>query len=1285
MQSLCRIPLSLLLVCVPIACGQDVGSGAPNGSITLGFLSSYYRNNFSNLVVLPPINNVTKLGTTGYVQEFNSAAGTAGGKYALILPNSTGAASGDGAYAVLQSLPPLYGYYTQVGVTTAGYPVNDTQACPNLAGNSCWYQFFTKNYVLFSYAAAVNGSANYFTRDPYYTKWQAVGGIFGMGPAVGAETAFTSGAGAVSTVQVYNTGMVVNITGGTQSARIVGVKEPIYGLYASKGGYSGAMGLPLTDELKQSNGHIRQTFEAGTVDYDPANPSNITFLLPVKALILVPTPLSGTLRMNEGDTATLTATAYGTDGGALTGRTFTWSTTNGRIVSIQANGNTATLKAVGGGTANITVSAEGITSSAVNVFVTAPCCAVGEGSPTPALQQSFQDAITRNKLNPKLPAASPVIRIGAGYIQQLQTADTGDTFWLAAAQSTGSAYLLKGALLVEYQNQGAASSKLGYPISDPTAAGRQTFEGGALAGSPVQLVTGAILSKWQVLGFDTGAAGSPTAAAAPFLSVQATSGVSQSFKNATLFALTSGLQAGKVYSVGGPILAVYGGPGSTLGVPVNDEFGLNGLRHQDFEGGYVEYTPGDTAGRVVPAPRVPTVTATPNSAPAGSVVRLSLGGFDPGAQIRVSITGQQDFLAAVPSGSYIWENYIPATATSSSVTIKAVDVKSQVSSQASYSIRGGNDARLTLKAVAGDTQTGLPGATLPARIQVRFADDGGNPIPNATVRFVPSPGGEIGADASLVTDASGLASTSWRLPSQEGVALLAVNVSGKLLNISARATHSGLANFPVLSQTGIGTALGNGTDPISAKGGLLVSAAAAIRYYQNRGEMPTPQGAADPVGLNAYLKSACVTDSTGTQNCDGFLQPAGASDQVVNLWRLRDFVNKALDIRTIVPDDRFVRDALAVGAPVILALNLTMNGSSAGSHFVVATGVDASGNLSIMDPKYGQTSFYGYLYGFQVGGATLAATMTGAAAVTAQTPANPGFLIGVSAPTSVQAPAGLCGGGFVFPVTSGVFALHYCDGTAIFYELDMQPGDSPANFQGSFIDLGPAAGRADFSGGGAASFAIDHSSGQWTLAPLAVQFLSSGVINSASLTTDLAPGGLASITGMGLASPGALPVVAVNGEYTPVLKATPFQLDIQIPPSATVGTAMIDVVSDLSGSAEQTVTLKPYAPAIQLVNGVARRGRLTNQDGSANSRYKPATRGQMVNIFGTGFGALSIPVQVFIGGVEVPGSTVAAVPNSPGLYQVKVMIPVGLTPGLGLDLTLLQGEAKSNSVDLAVQ
>jgi hypothetical protein len=166
--------------------------------------------------------------------------------------------------------------------------------------------------------------------------------------------------------------LVANITSGTVTPRTVGVKEPVYDVYVANGGYTGRIGLPLGAELKQPNGHYRQAFEGGTIDYDPANPSSATLLLPVKSVIIAPQPVGGTLKMNQGDTATVSANAYASDGSTLTGRFFNWSTTNGRIVSIsQASGNTATLNAVGGGAASITVTSEGMTSSVLNVFVTA--------------------------------------------------------------------------------------------------------------------------------------------------------------------------------------------------------------------------------------------------------------------------------------------------------------------------------------------------------------------------------------------------------------------------------------------------------------------------------------------------------------------------------------------------------------------------------------------------------------------------------------------------------------------------------------------------------------------------------------------------------------------------------------------------------------------------------------------------------------------------------------------------------------------------------------------------
>ena len=76
---------------------------------------------------------------------------------------------------------------------------------------------------------------------------------------------------------------------------------------------------------------------------------------------------------------------------------------------------------------------------------------------------------------------------------------------------------------------------------------------------------------------------------------------------------------------------------------------------------------------------------------------------------------------------------------------------------------------------------------------------------------------------------------------------------------------------------------------------------------------------------------------------------------------------------------------------------------------------------------------------------------------------------------------------------------------------------------------------------------------------------------------------------------------------------------------------------------------------------------------------------------GTGFGALApprglaIPIRAFIGGVEVPVTSVVQPPSTAGLYQLTLGLPTVLPPGLGLELVLQQGDSASNPVSVAVQ
>ena len=211
---------------------------------------------------------------------------------------------------------------------------------------------------------------------------------------------------------------------------------------------------------------------------------------------------------------------------------------------------------------------------------------------------------------------------------------------------------------------------------------------------------------------------------------------------------------------------------------------------------------------------------------------------------------------------------------------------------------------------------------LPQPITVALLDQSGNPVIGAPVTFQASPGAQI-LLASSVTDSNGHAQAGLRLPASQGLAAVTVDspgIASSPVIFYATAASSSLASFPKLTQT-LTTPLGNGTATIAQKGALLVAAASIIRYYQNNNVLPAPNGLADPATLNQFLKAFCTTDSQGRQICDGFLVNPDSGEQVVNLWRLGEFVSGGLDIVAANTDLNSIRDLVAAGSPVLLSLS----------------------------------------------------------------------------------------------------------------------------------------------------------------------------------------------------------------------------------------------------------------------------------------------------------------------------------------------------------------------------
>ncbi len=225
------------------------------------------------------------------------------------------------------------------------------------------------------------------------------------------------------------------------------------------------------------------------------------------------------------------------------------------------------------------------------------------------------------------------------------------------------------------------------------------------------------------------------------------------------------------------------------------------------------------------------------------------------------------------------------------INITATDVNSNISANASYSIRSAATAALSISAVSGDGQNGAPGALLTKPLVVVVQDQDGNPAPGREVLFAASPGAVV-SPATATTASDGTASATMRLPPSGGIALATAQAGHDVVTFSAVSSAFSLANFPALTQAVDGT-LGNGSDTIRKKGALLTAAASLLRYYQQNGSLPQPNGLASPTNLNAFLKSFC---SPGTQICDGFIAPGSSTEQTVNLWRVGAFVGDASDV-----------------------------------------------------------------------------------------------------------------------------------------------------------------------------------------------------------------------------------------------------------------------------------------------------------------------------------------------------------------------------------------------------
>ena len=1272
------------------------------------FQLAFLRGTFTTLVSQPPVADVKKFGTTGLIQEFYDPTKAAGVRAALLLQDPTKVGN-DGD--VVQVFPELYTYYTAVGVNTAGYPIEDTQSCATFLLR-CTFQRFTNNYALFSVPVGNSIGTQFSVSANIYLKWAALGSTAGpLGIPLDSVKTTASSLKTTANYQTFTGGVIYEVTSGTNKGLVFSTLGATDGLYQSLNGPAGPLGLPLSDEISLAGNFQRQLFEGGRIQYQKGDMPAVLF--PLREVQIFPV---GSIVLQSGLTVTVVAHEFDTLNQEASNRAVTWSSTNGQVVTIQANGSTATLKGLGSGYALITAVSEGKISNALLVNVSAPCCGVGEGAPSVFIGQTFQDSVSRNRLSVQIPGPNPVKRLSTGYIQDLLSTDGTTHYLLAKGDQSGSAYLVSGPLLATYQQAGGPTGSLGFPLSDVTPGGIQLFQGGALAGSPYWVVSGAVLTKWAALKYETGVAGLPTAAAVSFSTQSGYSGQAQQFSASTIYGISTGNRAGQGYFMAGALLARYlalNGPAGQLGLPVSDVFVTGGVQRQNFENGYIDFTTGAAAAVEHLVPRTPAIIANPASALAGSRLHLSINGFPDGATLRVSVAGQPDFTVKTLNGAYDYDFFTDSAARTSIIAVHAVDLATGKVADGSYAIKTIADAKPDLVKTAGDNQTGSPGSLLPVRLIVALKDSAGAPLAGVAVTFAASPGAQV-TPAFVLTDLNGVAAATLRLPPASGLAAVTASALGKLAIFNARATGSSTGTgFPQFSQANGAGALGNGQDTIAEKGGLLTAVAALVRFYQNQGLLATPNGLADPNTLNRFLQSYCVPAAAAAtpSTCDGFLSSPDSPEQVVNLWRVGAFTGGGLIPSVEDPALPAIRDLVGAGSPVLLSLALQQDGTPAGGTTVIAIGVAPDGGLQIFDPNpaLARTSLNEYLGGFAAAGHNWKGAVLSALRLLPGQPSSTGFVFTSVAQPVASLPgidagsaAGSCGRPFVsqnsFSATAQSAAslrsseFLYCDGTQPLYQVGLS---SPSPFTATVTDLAPWGVSLDLSASFSTSFQITRAPA-FTLVPPAVVFTASGVVNAATFRAAVSPGEIVSIFGSGLSGPGAATMVTIGGLSAPVLSSSPFQVNAVIPVALEPGQYTLSVKSPF-GSFDQPIGVAALDPGIFVLDTYddgTPVGAVVNQSGSVNNPSAPAKRGDTVVVYGTGFGAVAqggglsrtvAPVTAVLAGVTLPVTYAGLAPGFVGLYQVNVALPPGTPPGLSLLFSLRQGLLESNTVRLAVQ
>ena len=248
----------------------------------------------------------------------------------------------------------------------------------------------------------------------------------------------------------------------------------------------------------------------------------------------------------------------------------------------------------------------------------------------------------------------------------------------------------------------------------------------------------------------------------------------------------------------------------------------------------------------------------------------------------------------------------------------------------------------------------------------------------------------------------------------------------------------------------------------------------------------------------------------------------------------------------------------------------------------------------------------------------------------------------------------------------GSFLDSSCDGAQPAYQIAVGAAQP---FHAFVTDLATAGATFDISGTAPATYLATRSQATWRWRPLAASFAAAAVVNAATFTAGIAPGGIMAIFGAGLSGLRRFH----RRRYRWRARRRP------------AGLAVPDQCRGSGGHGPrhaQPARAIGFRDGGAVGGGCRRRARHFPDRQPAGGRRdqpgqqpelpsNPLPRGQQLVIYCTGLGAtmaqgqLSVaasPVTVLLNGQPLTPAFAGMTPGVPGLYQVNVAIPRQLPP-----------------------